>query len=112
MLYIYSMKSFYFLKGLQIGMATAWVRGGFDKNPPTATPVAPAQTHPRPHTWVKSRTRARTRARRVLGGFRVTRGFEQSRGEFDHEATADWRTKRRMWLVSKMNTTQGYSYGT
>jgi hypothetical protein len=34
-------------------------RGGFDKNPPTATPVAPVQTH--------SRVKSRTRTHRVSG---------------------------------------------
>jgi hypothetical protein len=80
-------------------MATGRVQSGFDKNPPTATPVAPAQTHPR----VKSHIRVHIR--RVSGGFQATREFEQSRGKFDHEATADWKIKRRIWLVSKMNVT-------
>jgi hypothetical protein len=64
-----------------------WVRSRFDKNPLTATPVAPVQTHQRSHPRVKSRTHAHTR--RVSGGFWVIRGFEQSRGEFDHEAMTD-----------------------
>jgi hypothetical protein len=66
-------------------MAMGRVRGGFDKTPPAATPAAPVQTRSRPHPRVKSHTRARTR--RVSGGFRVTRGFEQSGGEFNHKGT-------------------------
>jgi hypothetical protein len=86
-------------------MAMGQVWGGFHKNPPVAIPVAPAQTRSWSHPRVKSRTRARTRTYRVSGGFRVTRGFDQSGGEFNHEVVADWSTKRRAKLVSKMNTT-------
>jgi hypothetical protein len=63
----------------QVGMATGQVRGGFDKNPPAATPTAPVQTRPWPQPRVNTH--------RVSGGFQVTRGFEQSGGEFNHKGT-------------------------
>jgi hypothetical protein len=61
-----------------LGMATG---AGLSKTHLQPHPRHPAQIHPRPHPRVKYRTR------RVSGGFRVTREFEQSGGEFNHKST-------------------------
>jgi hypothetical protein len=62
-----------------LGMATGRVQGGCDKNLSTATPVAPARGHTRGSKVAPAPVPA-------PAGFRVTCRFEQSGGEFDHEA--------------------------
>jgi hypothetical protein len=50
-----------------------WVRDGWSKNPSVIAPMKSIETHPRSNPLVKFQNRTQTR--RVLGGFRVARGF-------------------------------------